>query len=62
VPSFSSHFPASDSRPAADRAVLAELIAALSRFAADHTVAIDELHLNPVIVQPEGRGLTIVAR
>jgi acyl-CoA synthetase (NDP forming) len=46
--------------PPADRAALAELIAALSRFAADHADTIDEIDLNPVIVHPEGRGLTVV--
>ena len=38
--------------PPADRAALAELIAALSRFAADHADQIDEIDLNPVIVHP----------
>ena len=37
-----------------------ELIAALSRFAADHADRIDEIDLNPVILHPEGQGLTIV--
>ncbi len=46
--------------PPADRAALAELIAALSRFAADHADQIDEIDLNPVIVHPQGQGLTIV--
>jgi acetate---CoA ligase (ADP-forming) len=46
--------------PPADRAALAELIAALSRFAADHADLIDEIDLNPVIVHPEGQGLTVV--
>ena len=46
--------------PPADRAALAELIAALSRFAADHADAIDEIDLNPVIVHPKGQGLTVV--
>jgi acetate---CoA ligase (ADP-forming) len=44
----------------ADRAALSELIAALSRFAADHADAIEEIDLNPVIVHPKGQGLTIV--
>jgi acetate---CoA ligase (ADP-forming) len=44
--------------PPADRAALGELIAALSRFAADHAAQIDEIDLNPVIVHPQ--GLTIV--
>ena len=46
--------------PPADRAALAELIAALSRFAADHAELIEEIDLNPVIVHPEGQGLTVV--
>jgi acyl-CoA synthetase (NDP forming) len=44
----------------ADKAALAELMAALSRFAADHAEHIDEIDLNPVIVHPEGEGLTVV--
>ncbi len=46
--------------PPADRAALAELIAALSRFAADHADQIDEIDLNPVIVHPQGQGVTVV--
>ncbi|HEV8679720.1 MAG TPA: acetate--CoA ligase family protein, partial [Stellaceae bacterium] len=46
--------------PAADRAALADLIAALSRFAADHADRIAEIDLNPVIVHRAGEGLTIV--
>jgi acetyltransferase len=46
--------------PPADKAALAELIAALSRFAADHADRIDEIDLNPVIVHPQGQGLTVV--
>ena len=46
--------------PPADRAALAELVAALSRFAADHADLIDEIDLNPVIVHPQGQGLTVV--
>jgi acetyltransferase len=44
----------------ADRAALAELIATLSRFAADHAELIEEIDLNPVIVHPQGEGLTVV--
>lgn len=44
----------------ADRAALAQLIVALSRFAADHGDRIAEIDLNPVIVHPEGEGLTVV--
>jgi acetate---CoA ligase (ADP-forming) len=46
--------------PPADRAALAELMATLSRFAADHADLIDEIDLNPVIVHPQGQGLTVV--
>jgi acetate---CoA ligase (ADP-forming) len=46
--------------PPADRAALAELIMTLSRFAADHAELIEEIDLNPVIVHPEGQGLTVV--
>jgi acetate---CoA ligase (ADP-forming) len=46
--------------PVADRTALAELIATLSRFAADHAELIEEIDLNPVIVHPEGKGLTVV--
>jgi acetate---CoA ligase (ADP-forming) len=46
--------------PPADREALAELIAGLSRFAADHAEVIEEIDLNPVIVHPQGQGLTVV--
>jgi succinyl-CoA synthetase beta subunit len=46
--------------PAADRTALAQLMVALSRFAADHADQIAEIDLNPVIVHPVGEGLTIV--
>jgi len=46
--------------PPADREALAELITNLSRFAADHTELIEEIDLNPVIVHPQGQGLTVV--
>jgi acetate---CoA ligase (ADP-forming) len=46
--------------PPADRAALAELMATLSRFAADHADLIAEIDLNPVIVHPQGQGLTVV--
>ena len=44
----------------ADKAALADLIVALSRFAADHAGQISEIDLNPVIVHPAGQGLTLV--
>ena len=46
--------------PPVDRVALAQLIATLSRFAADHADLIEEVDLNPVIVHPEGHGLTVV--
>jgi len=46
--------------PPVDRAALAALMATLSRFAADHAEQIEEVDLNPVIVHPEGQGLTVV--
>jgi acyl-CoA synthetase (NDP forming) len=46
--------------PPADRAALVELMTKLSRFAADHADLIEEIDLNPVIVHPEGQGLTVV--
>jgi len=46
-------------RPA-DKAALAELMVALSRFAADHADRIAEIDLNPVIVHEAGEGLSIV--
>ena len=46
--------------PPADRTALAELIATLSRFAADHAELIEEIDLNPVIVHPQGHGVTVV--
>jgi acetate---CoA ligase (ADP-forming) len=44
----------------ADKSALAQLMSALSRFAADHAEHIAEIDLNPVIVHPEGQGLTVV--
>jgi acetyltransferase len=32
----------------------------LSRFAADHADIVAEIDLNPVIVHPDGEGLTVV--
>jgi acetyltransferase len=47
-------------QPPADRAALARLMALLSRIAAEHADAIQEIDLNPVIVHAQGQGLTIV--
>jgi acetate---CoA ligase (ADP-forming) len=46
--------------PPADRIALAKLMATLSRFAADHADLIEEIDLNPVIVHPQGQGITVV--
>jgi acetate---CoA ligase (ADP-forming) len=46
--------------PPADIAALIELMASLSRFAADHADLIEEIDLNPVIVHAQGQGLTVV--
>ena len=46
--------------PPADKAALAQLMAALSRFAADHADTVAEIDLNPVIVHAQGEGLTVV--
>lgn len=46
--------------PPSDKAELADLIVALSRFAHDHRDAIAEIDLNPVIVHAAGAGLTVV--
>src|SRR5580658_10247776 len=45
---------------AADKEALAELMVALSRFAADHAELIAEIDLNPVIVHEAGHGLSVV--
>jgi hypothetical protein len=44
----------------ADKAALARLMADLSRFAADHADTVAEIDLNPVILHPQGEGLTVV--
>jgi acyl-CoA synthetase (NDP forming) len=44
----------------ADKQALAELMVALSRFAADHADQIAEIDLNPVIVHEAGEGLSVV--
>ena len=46
--------------PPADKEALAELMVALSRFAADHAGQIAEIDLNPVIVHEAGQGLSVV--
>ena len=44
----------------ADVAALSQLISQLSVLAAQHTGAISEIEINPVLVHPEGQGVTIV--
>ena len=44
----------------ADKQALAELMVALSCFAADHAELIEEIDLNPVIVHEAGQGLSVV--
>jgi acyl-CoA synthetase (NDP forming) len=44
----------------ADKPALAELMVALSRFAADHAEQIEEIDLNPVIIHEAGEGLSVV--
>jgi hypothetical protein len=46
--------------PPSDKTALARLMSDLSLFAADHADQVAEIDLNPVIVHPEGEGLTIV--
>jgi hypothetical protein len=43
-----------------DKAALVKLMVDLSRFAADHADIVAEIDLNPVIIHPEGEGLTVV--
>ncbi|MCB1740587.1 MAG: acetate--CoA ligase family protein, partial [Gammaproteobacteria bacterium] len=45
--------------PPADVAALVRAMVALSAFAADFADRIDEIDLNPVLVHPEGQGLTL---
>ncbi|MDO9059985.1 MAG: acetate--CoA ligase family protein, partial [Bradyrhizobium sp.] len=44
----------------ADVAALAQLIAQISVLAAQQAGGISEIELNPVLVHPEGQGVTIV--
>ncbi|MGB6542718.1 MAG: acetate--CoA ligase family protein, partial [Xanthobacteraceae bacterium] len=46
--------------PPADIEALADLMVALSQFAADHADHIAEIDLNPVIVHAQGQGLSVV--
>ena len=47
-------------RAKADVAALSQLIAQVSVLAARHAAEIAEIELNPVLVHPEGQGVTIV--
>lgn len=46
--------------PPADVAALADVMVRLARFGADHADLVREIDLNPVIVHPAGKGITIV--
>jgi acyl-CoA synthetase (NDP forming) len=46
--------------PPADTGALAGLMVRLSQFAIDHADGIDAIDLNPVIVHPEGAGVSVV--
>ena len=46
--------------PPADTNALADLMVRLSQFAADHADEIDAIDLNPVIVHPQGEGVSVV--
>jgi acetate---CoA ligase (ADP-forming) len=46
--------------PAADVDALVELMVQLSDFAADHADEIAEIDLNPVLVHPQGQGVSVV--
>ena len=46
--------------PPADVDALIDLLVGVSRFAADHADAIAEIDLNPVIVHPQGQGVSVV--
>ena len=46
--------------PAADISALVKLMVNLGRFAADFAGTIKEIDLNPVLVHPEGDGVTVV--
>ncbi|MFN3546984.1 MAG: acetate--CoA ligase family protein, partial [Mesorhizobium sp.] len=44
----------------ADRAALVEMVLALARFAVRYGHLVEAVDLNPVVILPEGRGVTIV--
>jgi len=46
--------------PPADVAALAALMVRLGRFAADFADSVEEIDLNPVLLHPQGQGLTVV--
>jgi len=46
--------------PPSDVDALVDLLAAVSRFAADHGDAVAEIDLNPVIVHRRGHGISVV--
>ncbi len=46
--------------PATDADALVDLIVRVSHFVHDHADIVDELDVNPVLVHPQGQGLTVV--
>ena len=46
--------------PPADRAALEKLLFAISRLVEAHAADIDEIEFNPVLVHPEGKGVSVV--
>ena len=46
--------------PPADVDALIDVLVGVSRFAADHAETVAEIDLNPVIVHPQGQGLSVV--
>ena len=56
----SALFGAFRGRPALDVAALARCLDALSDFACAHAKSLHELDLNPIFVQPEGKGCVAV--
>jgi acyl-CoA synthetase (NDP forming) len=46
--------------PAADVDALVDLMICLAQFAADHVDEVAEVDLNPVLVHPEGQGISVV--
>ena len=47
-------------QPAADVDALVDLMVRLGQFASDHADTIAEIDLNPVLVHPQGQGVSVV--